>query len=85
VSFAVLMSDSAEEIADAQIPDDSFKKRPSKQPKTLQQRFRMEWKQKALAIKHYESIVPKMTHRELAEWCKTALKFDQAPAESTVA
>ena len=42
VSFAFLMSDSAEEIADAQIPDDSLDKRPSKQPKTLQQRFRMD-------------------------------------------
>jgi len=85
VSFAFLMSDSAEEIADAQIPDDSLDKRPSKQPKTLQKRFRMEWKQKAIAIKHYESRVPKMTHRELADWCKTTFKFDQAPAESTVA
>ena len=85
VLFAVSMSDSAEEIADAQIPDDSLEKRPSKQPKTLQQRFRMEWKQKALAIEHYESRVPKMTHREFANWCKTTFKFDQAPAESTVA
>ena len=38
VLFAVSMSDSAEEIADAQIPDDSLEKRPSKQPKTLGRR-----------------------------------------------
>lgn len=82
--LAVLMSDSIDDGTSAQFSDESVVERPSKQTKTQQHRFRMEWKQKALAIKHFEAQVPKMKFRELAEWCKTTFKLDQAPAECTV-
>ncbi len=35
----------------------------------------MQWKQKALAIKHYEATEPKMKFRELAQLCKTTFKL----------
>ena len=56
--LAVLMSDSIDYGTSAQFSGESVVERPSKQTKTQQHRFRMEWKQKALAIKHFEAQVP---------------------------
>ena len=73
--LAVLMSDSIDDGTSAQFSGESVVERPSKQTKTQQHRFRMEWKQKALAIKHFEAQVPKMKFRELAEWCKNNIQI----------
>jgi len=55
-----------------------------KRSKNSDSRFRIPWKQKALALKHFDQTVPKMKLLELADWCKTTFKYDRAPAESTV-
>ena len=37
----------------------------------------MTWRQKALAVQHYNAVIPKPTNEELAEWCRIQFKFDQ--------
>ena len=47
-------------------------------------RCRITWKQKALAVQHYEQMVPKPTHDQLGEWCKKTFKLDQTPSKCAV-
>ncbi len=86
VSFAAQTSNSEHGGTETTFPAESGIERPSKKPKiqTQQKRFRMELKQKALALKHFDATVPKIKIRELAEWCKTTFRLDQAPKESTI-
>ena len=83
VLFASEMSDDHENVSemDSDTPDyDTGIKRS----KNSDSRFRIPWKQKALALKHFDQTVPKMKLLELADWCKTTFKYDRAPAESTL-
>ena len=67
--------------------DDAAEERVSKKAKHGSKgssRCRMTWKQKALAVQHYEQMVPKPTHDQLGEWCKQTFKLDQTPSKCAV-
>ena len=47
-------------------------------------RCRLTWKQKAQAVQHYDTTVPKLKHEQLGEWCKKTFKLQQAPGKCAV-